>query len=286
MPTLKEIKSRIASVSSTLKVTSAMKLVASAKLRKAQKAVESMRPYEAMLRDILSRLLSCEGIPDGPYTTVREASGGKVAIVAFSSNSSLCGGFNVNAAAKVKSVLEEYPDATVYSIGRKMADAMRKAGHPSPGDFHEMAEHPSFEAASDLARELMDKYASGELDKVILVHNHFVTTSHQECVARTFLPASIEASGDGAPQEPGDYIIEPDAVTLIGELLPMALRLSLYTALLDSNASEHAARTVAMQTATDNGNNLLDELTLAYNKSRQQKITNEILDLAAGSADR
>ena len=286
MPSLKEIKGRIGSVQSTLKITSAMKLVASAKLRKAQQTIEGMRPYERKLQGMLDHLVASGAKVSGEYTRTPAEGAGKlrIALVAFASNSSLCGAFNANAVRLTQETIRSYgeADVTVYSIGRKMADSMRKAGHPSPADYQKLADKPSYAPAAELAEKLMADFLAGRLDRIDLVYNHFVSSGKQVPVRETLLPM-----GDVIPSEAKesevDYILEPSASALLADLLPKSLRLKFYTALLDSNASEHAARTVAMQTATDNGEDLLQELTLQYNKSRQQKITSEILDLAGGS---
>ena len=302
MPSLKEIKGRIGSVQSTLKITSAMKLVASAKLRKAQQTIEGMRPYERKLQGMLDHLVASGAKVSGEYTRTPAEGAPKqrIALVAFASNSSLCGAFNANAVRLTLETIRSYGDAdvTVYSIGRKMADSMRKAGHPSPADYQKLADKPSYAPAAELAEKLMADFLAGRLDRIDLVYNHFVSSGKQVPVRETLLPmgeiqmagqAGHDARGDGQENViPGltgdlDYILEPSASALLADLLPKSLRLKFYTALLDSNASEHAARTVAMQTATDNGEDLLQELTLQYNKSRQQKITSEILDLAGGS---
>ena len=288
MPTLKEIKGRIGSVKSTLKITSAMKLVSSAKLRKAQKATEAMRPYEAQLQRMLAAVdggrdsLSSASLRD-PVRANAEESGslppGAKAIVAIASNSSLCGGFNANAIAKVRSVRKE--GDVVYSIGRKMSEAMKKDGFSSPEDFSALAEHPEYAPAAALVDELMKGMQEGLYSDVLLVYNHFVSTAHQTPVTERLL--DLESHSEQS-EESSDIIIEPSASALREILLPKLLKLKLYAALLDSAAAEHAARTVAMQTATDNGENLLQELTLQYNKGRQQKITAEILDLAGGQS--
>ena len=292
MPSLKEIKGRIGSVQSTLKITSAMKLVASAKLRKAQQTIEGMRPYERKLLGMLDHLVASGAKLSGEYTrtpaTGPDAPGQRIALVAFASNSSLCGAFNANAVRLTLETIRSYGDAdvTVYSIGRKMADSMRKAGHPSPADYQKLADKPSYAPAAELAEKLMDDFLAGRLDRIDLVYNHFVSSGKQVPVRETLLPMSsaISSGAEGEVEKSEiDYILEPSASALLADLLPKSLRLKFYTALLDSNASEHAARTVAMQTATDNGEDLLQELTLQYNKSRQQKITSEILDLAGGS---
>ncbi len=293
MPTLKEIKGRIASVKNTLKITSAMKLVSSAKLRKAQTAIENMRPYERQLQRILASAGgdSCTKTADRVLDAPR-------AVIAIASNSSLCGGFNANVIAKVRSVRRE-GDA-VYSIGRKMADAMRKDGFPSPEDYTALSEHPSFAPVASLAEKLAVQLEEGRIAQVLMVYNHFVSTAKQQPVVEVLMGAdpSAQAPQDdtsAAPQddavilsdseESSDVIIEPSRQELLKVLLPKTVKLKLYAALLDSAAAEHAARTVAMQTATDNAENLLAELTLQYNKGRQQKITSEILDLAGGQAE-
>ncbi|MBQ6176409.1 MAG: ATP synthase F1 subunit gamma [Bacteroidales bacterium] len=298
MPSLKEIKGRIGSVQSTLKITSAMKLVASAKLRKAQQTIEGMRPYEQKLQGMLDHLVASGAKVSGEYTRTPAEGAGKlrVALVAFASNSSLCGAFNANAVRLTQETIRSYgeADVTVYSIGRKMADSMRKAGHPSPADYQKLADKPAYAPAAELAEQLMADFLAGRLDRIDLVYNHFVSSGKQVPVRETLLPmgeipGQARNEDESAPSLiPGltrdlDYILEPSASALLADLLPKSLRLKFYTALLDSNASEHAARTVAMQTATDNGEDLLQELTLQYNKSRQQKITSEILDLAGGS---
>ncbi len=314
MPTLKEIKGRIASVQNTLKITSAMKLVSSAKLRKAQSAIESMRPYQAKLQEILATATGSSGAPstekavfggqvaqNGSLSTESGGFGGQVAaggtvVIAMASNSSLCGGFNANAIAKAKGVLCDRKVTRVYSIGKKMADAMRKAGYPSPEDYTALSDHPSYGPASDLAEKLMEEYAEGKIASVLLVYNHFVSTGKQVPVVEELFDANkaeetaSSFSGlsssviPGSDRESQDVILEPSRKELLEALYPKTIKLKLFAAILDSAAAEHAARTVAMQTATDNGEDLLAGLTLQYNKGRQQKITSEILDLAGGQS--
>ncbi len=303
MPTLKEIKSRIGSVKSTLKITSAMKLVSSAKLHKAQQAAEAMRPYEEALLGILAALRgsSTRQADSVLESSAREGSstaeGSSVlrptAIVAIASNSSLCGGFNTNIIAKVREVRQ--PGDVVYSIGRKMADAMRREGFTTPEDLNALIEHPSYGPAADLVNRLTEDCAKGRVKKVLLVYTHFVSTARQVPVVEELLGEIPGQAGNdertGSSVMPGTdrasdaIIIEPGRKELLESLLPKTRKLKLYAALLDSAAAEHAARTVAMQTATDNAENLLAELTLQYNKGRQQKITSEILDLAGGQME-
>ena len=295
MPTLKEIKGRIGSVKSTLKITSAMKLVSSAKLRKAQVAIEAMRPYEEALQGILATL-EIPGqagndvwgepvMPDSDRASSDRASR-PTALVAIASNSSLCGGFNANIIAKVRS--ERKPGDVIFSLGRKMSDAMRRDGFPSPEDLNDLVEHPAYGPAAALVEKLAHEVEDGKYSRVLLVYTHFVSTARQVPVAEVLLggdtPTDVVIPSE-ASVSPDDVLIEPGKKELLASLRPKTLKLKLYAALLDSVAAEHAARTVAMQTATDNAENLLSELTLQYNKGRQQKITSEILDLAGGQTE-
>ena len=289
MASLKEVKGRIASVNGTLKITSAMKMVASAKLHKAQAAIENMLPYEKRLNAILTDFLrGIKDSVDSPYVEKREVK--RVAIVVFSSNTSLCGGFNSNIVKHLVVVLDEYKylgmeNVLLYPVGRKVADAVKKMGFKAEGDFQTMADKPSYAEAAELASRLMELYKRKELDKVEVIYNHFRSTALQILTREVFLP--IELKTDDKPDTSGrvvsDYIVEPSSQELLAILLPKVLRMKMYTVLLDSNASEHAARTMAMQVATDNANDLLQDLTIMYNKSRQQAITNELLDIIGGS---
>ena len=294
MASLREIKDRIGSVRSTLKITSAMKLVASAKLRKAQRAIEGMRPYERTLAEILAaagpQAVAASAAPAGADRKDGAAAGpGKTAVVALSSNSSLCGGFNANVARKAIETLRACEGAVeVYPLGRKIAESLRRAGYCAAGDYNDLVAHPSYEASAALARTLAERFRLGELSRVVLVYNHFVSAASQVPTVEQYLPFSVEElSATAAPQAgSADYIVEPDAAALVAELLPQVLTLRFYAAVLDSAAAEHAARTLAMQTASDNAEDLLSSLTLEYNKGRQQKITAEILDLLGGAAEK
>lgn len=278
MASLKEIKGRINSVKSTLKITSAMKMVASAKLRKSQTAIADMLPYQSRLQSMLAAV----GNVDADFRQTSPSSN-DVAVVAFASNSSLCGGFNSNVIKEARTAIAAFAGenmkVTVYSVGRKMAEAMKKDGYVSPMDCTEFSAHPDYAGASCLADALCDAFREGRYSRIVLIYNHCVSTSTQKPVVETYLPMDIRRDEAGSTDE---YIVEPGRREIVEELLPKVLRLKIYTVLLDSAAAEHSARAVAMQTATDNGNNLLQELTLAYNKGRQYKITAEILDLMGG----
>ena len=277
-----------------------MKLVASAKLRKAQKAIEGMRPYERTLAEILAAVRTGESSPRAdrnyfsdkfaekpisapPSTTPAHDSPvpGKTAIIAIASNSSLCGAFNANVVRKALETIRACEgEVEVIPVGRKMAEALRRAGYTNPADFNDIIGHPSYEKSAALARSLAERFQAGELSRVVLVYNRFISSARQEPVAEVYLPFGIpDQVGDD-----NDFIIEPDAEALLATLLPQVMLLKFHAAVLDSAAAEHAARTIAMQTASDNAEELLGELTLEYNKGRQQKITAEILDLLGGAA--
>ena len=308
MSSLKEIKTRIASVRNTLKITSAMKMVAAAKLHKAQNAIGGKLPYEQQLRRTLAGMLEDDdlqkaihdelglGTPEAPLVTLQDIhlddypskeTAERIALVLFSSNSSLCGAFNANVIREFQqtlAVLRERgytsDDIDVYAVGRKIADAAVKTGLELEADLSERADKPAYEDASELASVLVDSYISGEVSQVVLIYSHFASAASQPVVRENYLPLALH---DLDKADPIDYILEPDPLALARELLPMVLRLKMYTVLLDANAAEHAARTIAMQIASDNAQNLISELTLAYNKGRQQEITAEILDLVGGT---
>ena len=310
MSSLKEIKTRIASVKNTLKITSAMKMVASAKLHKAQTAIGNKLPYEQKLHHILAGLLEDDdlqkalhdnlgfGNPHGHSAVVLEDVGldqipskdvyPRIAVVVISSNSSLCGAFNANVIKKYQetiNILENQgyakEDIDIYVIGRKIAEAVRKSGYTALDDRSELADKPSYDAAFDLASDLVDSFVSGEVSQVVLVYSHFASPASQPVIRENYLPLPLH-DYDGTDGDPVDYILEPDPLSLVKHLLPQVLLMKLYTVLLDANAAEHAARTLAMQIASDNAKDLIGELTLAYNKGRQQEITAEILDLVGG----
>lgn len=289
MASLKEVKTRIASVNSTRKITSAMKMVASSKLHHAQLAIERMRPYERQLSHIMSTFVdSMEGEIDTPYAGEREVK--RVAIVLYTSNSSLCGGFNANVIKAFNRKVEAYRQqgidiVSVYPLGKKAYDAVVKAGFTPSADYAALLDHPSYEKAAQVAAEIMESYAEGEIDRADLIYHHFKSAGSQILTEEEFLPIKLQTADDDSTSHTTqlDFIVEPSKEEVISQLVPKSLHLKLFTALLDSLASEHAARVMAMQVATDNADELLRELTLTYNKTRQQAITNELLDIVGGS---
>ena len=288
MASLKEVKTRIASVNSTRKITSAMKMVASSKLHRAQQSIESMRPYENRLDKMMATFIaSLEGNVESPYAVQRDTR--RVALVLYTSNSSLCGGFNGNAIKAFRKKVENFQEqgveiAKVFVVGKKGMEAVRKMKLNNVEEFSTLLEHPSYDVSSKIAAELMLLFSQGEIDKAELVYHHFKSAASQILTEETFLPITFSQEDQTTGKSYAlDYIIEPSSAYIIDKLIPKTLYLKIYTALLDSLASEHAARIIAMQVATDNADELLRELKLTYNKTRQQAITTELLDIVGGS---
>lgn len=299
MSSLKEVKNRISSVKSTRQITSAMKMVASAKLHKAQGQIENMLPYQRKLNEILTNFLRTDASFESPYTETRPVT--RIAIVVFSSNTSLCGAFNSNVTKMLDRVLADYQtlgkeNILIYPVGRKVEEAVKKLGYEPQGSYQALADKPSYVDAYELAGKLMKEFVEKRIDHVELIYHHFKSMGSQVLLRENYLPidlthvaaeAAEEVAEEGTPEATrnfnNDYIVEPSVDQLIAELLPKVLSQKIFTVLLDSNTSEHAARMLAMQTATDNANELIQDLTKQYNKSRQQAITNELLDIIGGS---
>lgn len=294
MSSLKEVKNRIGSVKSRRQITSAMKMVASAKLHKAQGRIENMLPYQRKLNEILTNFLRTDASFESPYTEKRPVT--RVAVVAFSSNSSLCGAFNSNVAKMLERALEDYQslgkeNILIYPVGRKVEEAVKKMGYVPQGSYQVMADKPSYVEAYELAEKLMHEFVEKQIDHVELIYHHFKSMGSQVLLRENYLPIDLtqvaQEAAEDVPEDArsfnNDYIVEPSVGELIAELLPKVLSQKIFTVLLDSNTSEHAARMLAMQTATDNANELIQDLTKQYNKSRQQAITNELLDIIGGS---
>lgn len=284
---LKEIKARIASVRNTRKTTSAMKMVSSVKLRKAQQAVQSTLPYVSQLDKILTGLASMPDFQSVPMLRQRPVR--NVALVAISSDSSLCGGFNSNIIKHSKELFDkllEVDDKPLfYTIGQKITDSFKKSGIEINTGYSNMMARRQYRDAASLADDLMHIYNNGGVDKVVLSYTHFKSAGSQHIVDDVLLPLQIPLDGESASGIATDFILEPSAGELLETLLPQVIRMKLYAAVLDSYCSEQAARVIAMQAATDNADNLIGELSLQYNKLRQQAITNELLDLAGGQIE-
>jgi F-type H+-transporting ATPase subunit gamma len=288
MQSLKEIRNRIASVTSTRKITSAMKMVSAAKLRKAQAAITQMRPYAERLHTILTHLSdSIRGEDDNPYTSERDVE--KVLIVLITSNRGLCGAFNSLVIKRAIQVAHEdyggllrQGKVDFYAIGKKGSDFLQKKKYKLAGMKHELFDQLTFDQAVPVAEEIMDQYVAGEFDRVVLVYNQFKNAAVQILTTEQFLPVQIpeKTAGDGIFC---DYIYEPSKAYIVRELIPRSLKIQFYKALLDSYAAEHGARMTAMHMATDNATELIRELNLTYNKARQAAITGELLEIVSGA---
>ena len=289
MASLKEVKNRINSVQSTRKITSAMKLVASSKLHKAQASIESMLPYERQLNRMMSRFVSeMQGEVSSSFVEQRKVN--KAVVIPISSNSSLCGAFNANVIKEVGRVVEqlrsEGVSIEILPIGSQVADKVKSMGFSFDSNHASLLDKPSYADAAQLAATLMQLYAEKEIDRVVLIYNHFKNTATQVLTVDDFLPISLNSVSTSESVNGkivADYIVEPSREEIVSQLIPKVLYLKVYTAILDSLASEHAARVVAMQVATDNADELLNDLTLMYNKTRQAAITSELLDIVGAS---
>lgn len=289
MPSLNEIKTRIGSVNSTKKITSAMMMIASAKLNRAQGAITNFLPYQQKLGEILANILASDLSFDSPFTVKREVK--RTAIIACSSNSSLCGAFNSNIIKSFMNIYTQKRNAVgeenilVFPVGKKISEAVTKRGIKVEENLNSIANKPSFEEAQQLAEKIINLYLTKQVDEVILVYTHFVSTGTQRLVTSHYLPFvvdDVKAKEDSKLSET-DYIFEPTKQEILDNLIPLVLYSKLFSVFLDSHASEHAGRIIAMQTATDNAKNLNEELTIQYNKQRQQAVTNQLLDIIGGA---
>ena len=282
MANLKEIRNRIASVSSTMQITSAMKMVSAAKLKKAQDRITAMRPYATKLTELIQNLSANMGdVGENSYTTVRPEK--NILVIAITSNRGLCGGFNANIIKETLRLGREDFKAKkvdVLGIGKKGGDILSKT-QTMKSRHDSLFDDLNFEDTALVAVEVMEEFKKGIYDKVLLVYNRFKNAATQLITVEQFLPiASEEISSE---KTRGDYLYEPSQSAIVKELLPKSLKIQLFKALLDSLASEHGARMTAMHKATDNATELRDQLKLTYNKARQAAITNEILEIVGGA---
>ena len=285
MANLKEIRVRIKSVNSTMQITSAMKMVSASKLKRAQNAVEQMRPFSERLSKVIQNVSANASETDSVYA--KESERQKVLIVGISSNRGLCGAFNANVLKKVNSlIVDEYrkSDVSVYGIGKKIDDGLKGRFQ---NEIDSLPEEPfhifddlQFDNAVKFADAILEAYSNGTFDSVVLVYNSFKNAGVQIIKAEQFLPIETNSEEDASSI---DYIFEPNEDEILEDLIPKSLKVQFYKALLDSFASEHGARMTAMHKATDNAEELLKDLKLTYNKLRQASITNEILEIVGGA---
>ena len=281
MANLKEIRTRITSVASTMQITSAMKMVSAAKLKRAQDAITQMRPYAEKLQEILVNISSTlDNSSEGVYSQERDTQ--KVLLVPIASNRGLCGAFNANVFKRTEKRITELSDfdVQVYPIGKRSVDYFTDK-HTLFNSNLEIFNDLNFDSSTIIAQEVMDAFVDESFDKVEIIYNKFVNAATQELMVEPFLPVQAEESEEVALN--ADYIFEPSKSSIVLDLIPKSLKVQFYKGLLDSHASEHGARMTAMHKATDNAQDLKDDLTLTYNRQRQASITNEILEIVGGA---
>ena len=285
MANLKEIRSRITSVGSTMQITSAMKMVSAAKLKRAQDAVTQLRPYANKLRDILQNISSTLDSSAGGQLTVQRPVK-KVLLIVVTSNRGLAGAFNSNVIKKSASIIAEAKDngieVELLNVGKKGFDLLKKQSKVYH-NHSSLWDNLSFEGVSSISEEVTQKFIEGEFDQVRIVYNSFKNAATQIVMDEQYLPVQIQVDDAEKSNSSIDYIFEPSKEKIVTDLIPQTLKTQLYKAILDSNASEHGARMTAMHKATDNANELRKGLVLQYNKERQAAITNEILEIVGGA---
>lgn len=288
MPNLKEVRSRISSVSSTRQITSAMKLVSAAKLKRAQDAIQRMKPYAQKLQEILGNLSQSVSTDENVYASVRAEK--QVLLIVVTSNRGLCGAFNASVIKKAVLAIEgQYAEQAksgnlkVITIGKKATAFFARRPYPVLATYDEFYSDLSFENAIKGAEFAMDLFKKGEVDKVEFIYNQFKTAATQLVTKEQFLPIVATQAPGNEKSSNIDYIFEPSKEEIVNNLIPISLKTQFFKVLLDSHAAEHGARMTAMHKATDNAGELLKQLKLSYNKARQAAITNEILEIVAGA---
>ena len=286
MANLKEIRNRITSVGSTMQITSAMKMVSAAKLKRAQDAVTKLRPYASKLKDILENISAVSDASENKLAKTNDNN--SILLVAITSNRGLCGGFNNNIIKRVQHLIRadyQTNDVKVLCLGKKVKDVIKRTPNYYINNelvaVEDIFSDLTFDRTASIATELMALYESQQFSKIIIVYNRFVNAATQAIETEQFLPV-VNTVPEGK-QLSVDYIFEPNKQDLIDVLIPKSLKVQLFKALLDSNASEQGARMTAMHKATDNASDLQKSLKLTYNKARQAAITNEILEIVGGA---
>ena len=285
---LKEVRTRIKSVSSTQQITKAMKMVSAAKLRRAQDAITHMRPYAQKLQELLSNIVSGSG-GDISMALAAERPIEKVMIIVVTSDRGLCGGYNSNLIKLTKLIIKEKYAAqyakgnvSILPIGKKGYEHFTKNGYKVVDAYWDIFTGLSFEKVQDAAKYAMNAFATGETDAVELVYSEFKNAATQQYIAEQFLP--VKKAAETTVKTKADFIFEPSEEVLVAELMPKILNTQLYKAVLDGNASEHGARMTAMDKASDNANELLKALKISYNRARQAAITTELSEIVSGAA--
>lgn len=295
MANLKEVRTRINSVNSTMQITSAMKMVAASKLRKSQTAITALRPYASKLQEIMSRLSSSlQASAEGVYAKIHKENpeDEKILLIPVASNKGLCGVFNVTVLREVLNMLQndfkvqyEKGNVDIFCISKKIEETLTFRKYRVIGNENELLDNLSYEKALPFAEKLMSDFAEEKYDRIIFIYNQFKNAGTQILVKEQFLPivSAEPVKEDEQPADEIEYIFQPSKEEILNSLIPNSLKLQLYKILLDSFTSEHGARMVSMTKATDNAAELLKELNLSYNKARQGAITNEIIEIVGGA---
>jgi len=283
MATLRDIQRRIRSVQSTQKITRAMKLVAAAKLRRAQERILSARPYANKMAELLGNLVS--GADGATHPLLEQREGPRRQIVIITADRGLAGAFNANILRRAVELIRESSaaDVTLVVVGRKARDFFRRRSHTVKRDMIGFWDRLAYSHAAELADAFMHSYLDNEVDEVFLLYNEFRSVALQRPVRQQLLPIPRTEAADGEAMAPVDYIYEPGPAEILGDLLPRHVRMQVYRALMESLAGEYGARMTAMEAATKNAKEMIDVLTIQYNKARQEKITKELLDIVGGA---
>ncbi len=282
MANIRLIRRRVRGIQSTAKITRAMEMIATSKMRRAQERGLAGRPYSEKIHQVLADLAALPQEGEAPHPLLQRRAVTKIAIVHITPDRGLCGGLNTNISRRTASfILEQSIPVTLITVGRKGRDFMRRYGRDIRAEFTGLGDRPSLLDTLPISRIIIDDYTSGIIDLVYLVYAQFVSTMVQRPIMQQILP--VEPAAIPRAQNV-DYIYEPGPAVVLGELLPRFVEMQVYHAILESIASEQSARMVAMRNATDNANELIEELTLMYNKARQESITKELLDITGGVA--
>ncbi|MGD9116462.1 MAG: ATP synthase F1 subunit gamma [Dehalococcoidia bacterium] len=282
MANIRLIKRRIKGVQSTAKITRAMEMIATLKMRKAQERGLAGRPYSDKISQVLADLAALSGGEEAPHPLLQSRPVNKIAVVHITPDRGLCGGLNANINRLTANfILEQSVPVTLITVGRKGLDFMRRYGREIRAEFTQLGDQPSLLDTLPISRIVIDDYTEGVVDQVFLVYTRFITTMAQKPFMQQILPVEPAV----IPQAQNvDYIYEPNPKAVLGELLPRFVEMQVYHAILESIASKQSAQMVAMRNATENANELIEDLTLMYNKARQESITKELLDITGGAA--
>jgi F-type H+-transporting ATPase subunit gamma len=290
MPSLKDIRGRIGSVRNIAQITRAMEMVAASRMKRAQDAILAARPYSDELRDALSRVAAVVGEEVHPLLARRPVH--RVALIMITTDRGLAGSLNANALrtalrwtqAKYEAHNGEGPvEVEAITIGRKGRDGLRRAGVPIAAHFPQLGDRPSFSDVTPIARLVTEDFLAGRYDEIDVAYSTFVTTLTQRPEIKPLLPIVSPEQAEGAATENDEYLFEPSPEAVLSRLLPHYVAIDLYRAVLENQASEQSARMIAMRNSTDNANELIDDLTLVYNKTRQATITREMIEIASGA---